>query len=227
MKPQNKGALVVGGLVKMVVGLALVGALLFLPAGTLAWSGGWRLLAILFVPILVLGIVLALFSPSLLAKRLSARESRSTQSLVVRLSGLVFVAGFVVAGLDFRWGWSTVSDGVIVTACVLFLLSYVLYAEVMRENEWLSRTIEVSDNQQVVSSGLYGIVRHPMYMATVGMFLSMPLILGSWWSLLVFLGYVPIIVVRTLDEERLLRKELGGYEEYCQKVRWRIIPFVW
>ena len=176
---------------------------------------------------LVLGIVLALFSPSLLAKRLSARESRSTQSIVVRLSGLVFIVGFVVAGLDFRWGWSTVSDGVIVTACVLFLLSYVLYAEVMRENEWLSRTIEVSDNQQVVSSGLYGIVRHPMYMATVVMFLSMPLILGSWWSLLVFVGYVPIIVVRTLDEERLLRKELGGYEEYCQRVRWRILPFVW
>lgn len=204
-----------------------MGALLFLPAGTLEWSGAWRLLAILFVPMLVLGIVLALFSPSLLAKRLDAKESRSTQNLVVRLSGLVFIVGFVVAGLDFRWGWSSVPNAVVMAACALFLLSYILYAEVLRENEWLSRTIEVRENQQVVSSGLYGVVRHPMYMATVVMFLSMPLILGSWWSLVAFLFYLPIIVTRTLDEERLLRQELGGYEEYCRKVRWRIIPFVW
>ena len=204
-----------------------MGALLFLPAGTLEWRGAWRLLAVLFGPMLVLGVVLAIFSPALLAKRLDAKESRSTQNLVVRLSGLVFIVGFVVAGLDFRWGWSSVPDAVVVAACALFLLSYILYAEVLRENEWLSRTIEVRENQQVVSSGLYGVVRHPMYMATVVMFLSMPLILGSWWSLVVFLFYLPIIATRTLDEERLLRQELGGYEEYCRKVRWRIIPFVW
>ena len=204
-----------------------MGALLFLPAGSLEWNGAWRLLAVLFGPMLVLGVVLAIFSPSLLAKRLDAKESRSTQNLVVRLSGLVFIVGFVVAGLDFRWGWSSVPDAVVVAACALFLLSYILYAEVLRENEWLSRTIEVRENQQVVSSGLYGVVRHPMYMATVVMFLSMPLILGSWWSLVVFLFYLPIIATRTLDEERLLRKELDGYEEYCQRVRWRILPFVW
>ena len=176
---------------------------------------------------LIMGVAMLAFSPELLARRLNAKESRSTQGSVVRLSGLVFVAGFVVAGLDYRFGWSEVSVVVVAVAVAIFLLSYGLYGEVMRENVWLSRTIEVSEGQSVVSSGLYGIVRHPMYFATLLMFLSMPLVLGSWWSFAVLLLYVPIIVIRTLDEERLLRKELAGYEEYCQKVRWRILPFVW
>lgn len=223
----SRGALALGGVVKLILGAVLMALLLFVPAGDWAWSGGWRLLVVLFAPMLIMGVAMLAFSPELLARRLNAKESRSTQGSVVRLSGLVFVAGFVVAGLDFRFGWSEVSDVVVAVAVAIFLLSYGLYGEVMRENVWLSRTIEVSEGQSVVSSGLYGIVRHPMYFATLLMFLSMPLVLGSWWSFAVLLFYVPIIVIRTLDEERLLRKELAGYEEYCQKVRWRILPFVW
>ena len=223
----SRGALALGGVVKLILGAVLMALLLFVPAGDWAWSGGWRLLAVLFTPMLIMGVAMLAFSPELLARRLNNKEGRSAQSLVVKLSGLVFVAGFVVAGLDYRFGWSEVSAVVVAIAVAIFLLSYGLYGEVMRENVWLSRTIEVSEGQSVVSSGLYGLVRHPMYFATLLMFLSMPLVLGSWWSFAVLLLYVPIIVIRTLDEERLLRKELAGYEEYCQKVRWRILPFVW
>ena len=227
MNKNSRGSLALGGLVKLLLGVVLMALLLFVPAGNWAWSGGWRLLAVLFVPMFLMGVVMLIFSPDLLARRLNAKEKRSAQSSVVRLSGLVFVAGFVVAGLDARYGWSEVSGVGVAVAVVLFLLSYVLYAEVLRENVWLSRTIEVSDGQSVVSTGLYGVVRHPMYFATLLMFLSMPLVLGSWWSFAVLLLYIPIIVTRTLDEERLLRKELNGYEEYCTKVRWRILPFIW
>ena len=227
MNKNNRGVLALGGLVKMLLGGTLMALLLFLPAGSWAWCGGWRLMGLLFVPMFLLGVVMLIASPELLARRLNAKEKRSTQGAVVRLSGLVFVVGFVVAGLDHRLGWSEVSDVAIVVASVLFVASYGLYGEVMRENVWLSRTIEVSQGQRVVSTGLYGVVRHPMYFATLLMFLSMPVVLGSWWSLAVFTFYIPIIVTRTLDEERLLRKELAGYEEYCTKVRWRILPFVW
>lgn len=227
IKKNSRGALALSGLVKLLFGAVLMALLLFVPAGSWAWCGGWRLLAVLFVPMLVMGVAMLAFSPELLARRLNNKESRSTQSMVVKLSGLVFVAGFVVAGLDARYGWSEVSGEVVTVAVVLFLLAYGLYAEVMRENVWLSRTIEISEGQSVVSTGLYGIVRHPMYFATLVMFLAMPLVLGSWWSFAVLLLYIPIIITRTLDEERLLRKELKGYEEYCTKVCWRIIPFIW
>lgn len=227
MTQNKRGTLALNGLAKMLLGGVLMALLLFLPAGSWVWCGGWRLIGLLFVPMLVLGVVMLITSPELLARRLNAKEKRSAQGTLVRLSGLVFVVGFVVAGLDHRFGWSEVSDVTVVVASVLFVASYGLYGEVMRENVWLSRTIEVSRGQEVLSTGLYGVVRHPMYFATLLLFLSMPVVLGSWWSLAVFAFYIPIIVTRTLDEERLLRKELTGYEEYCSKVRWRILPFVW
>ena len=215
------------GLIKYIAGLLLMALLLFLPAGSVYYSGGWLLLLSLFVPMFIFGVVLVVAAPELLAKRLNSKEKRDKQGAIVRLSGLMFVAGFVVAGLDFRYGWSAVPEAVVYSSVALFLLSYLLYAEVMRENAWLSRTIEVSENQKVVSTGLYGIVRHPMYTATVVLFLSMPLILGSWWAFGVFLLYIPMIVARIIDEERLLAAELDGYAEYCTQVRWRLLPFVW
>ena len=223
----GRGALVLGGLIKYIAGLLLLSLLIFLPAGTIAFKGGWLLIVSLFVPMFIFGVVLVVAAPELLAKRLNSKEKRNKQGTIVRLSGLMFVAGFVVAGLDFRYGWSAVPEAVVYSSVALFLLSYLLYAEVMRENAWLSRTIEVSENQKVVSTGLYGIVRHPMYTATVMLFLSMPLILGSWWAFGVFLLYIPMIVARIIDEERLLAVELDGYAEYCKCVRWRLLPFVW
>lgn len=227
MNRGGRGALVLGGLVKYIAGLLLLSLLIFLPAGTIAFKGGWLLIVSLFVPMFIFGVVLVVAAPELLAKRLNSKEKRDKQGAIVRLSGLMFVAGFVVAGLDFRYGWSAVPEAVVYSSVALFLLSYLLYAEVMRENAWLSRTIEVSENQKVVSTGLYGIVRHPMYTATVVLFLSMPLILGSWWAFGVFLLYIPMIVARIIDEERLLAAELDGYVEYCTHVRWRLLPFVW
>lgn len=220
-------ALAISALVKFVVGVAVVALLLLWPAGTIRYVGGWRLMAVLFVPVLIMGVMMLVFSPALLERRLKSKEQRAEQSVLIRLSGLMFVVGFVVAGLDFRFGWSVVPQCVIVIAMVVFVLSYLLFAEVARENEWLSRVVEVAEGQQVVTTGLYGIVRHPMYLATVLMFMAMPLVLGSWWALLPFGLYIPVIVSRTLDEERLLRKELAGYDDYCSNVRWRIIPFVW
>lgn len=223
----DKIALVFKGLAAYLAGVLVLGMLFFIPAGTILYEGGLRLMALLFVPMLLVGIVLFVCSPDLLARRLNAKEKRAKQSGVVRLSGLIFVAGFVVAGLDFRFGWSGVSPTITTIASVVFLVGYGLYMEVMRENVWLSRTVEVSEGQQVITTGLYGIVRHPMYLATLLMFLSMPLVLGSWWALMPLLCYIPIIVVRTLDEERLLCQELRGYTDYCQRVRWRLVPFVW
>lgn len=219
--------LLFSALTKFLGGVVLLALLLFVPAGNICYEGAWRLMLILFVPMLVLGVMLLVFAPELLRKRLSSREKRSTQSRVVKLSGLVFVASFVVAGLDYRFGWSDVGRTMEIVAMITFLIGYALYWEVMRENEWLSRTVEVSEGQRVVQTGLYGIVRHPMYLATLLMFLSMPLVLGSWWSFGLMLLYLPVIVARTIDEERLLCKELKGYEEYCQRIRWRIFPFVW
>lgn len=227
MAKSERLALAVSALVKFIVGVAAIAALLLWPAGTLHYAGGWRLMAVLFVPVFLMGVAMLIFSPSLLERRLKSKEQRAEQSILIRLSGLMFVVGFVVAGLDFRYGWSIVPQWVIITAMVVFVLSYLLFAEVARENEWLSRVVEVAEGQQVVSTGLYGIVRHPMYLASLMMFLAMPLVLGSWWALLPFGFYVPVIVSRTLDEERLLRRELAGYDDYCTKVRWRIIPFVW
>ena len=214
-------------LIKFACGLLLVGLLIFLPAGTLAYPCGWLFVGILFVPMLIAGFVMLAKSPAFLKKRLDAKEKQSTQKGVLAFSGLMFLVGFVVAGLDFRFGWSHMPTWVIIVAVALFLTAYALYAEVMRENAYLSRTIQVEDGQKVVDTGLYGIVRHPMYAATVLLFMMIPLVLGSWYALIVFAFYPVIIIVRLMDEEALLTKELPGYEAYKQKVRYRILPFVW
>lgn len=219
--------LLLNALVKFTCGLLLVGLLIFLPAGTIAFPGGWLLMGLLFAPMLIAGFVMYFKSPGFLAKRLDAKEKQGKQKGVLAFSGLMFIAGFVVAGLDFRFGWSTMPDWVTITAAVLFLASYALYAEVMRENAYLSRTIRVEEGQKVVDTGLYGIVRHPMYAVTILLFLMMPLVLGSWYALIAFLFYPAIIVVRLKDEEDLLTRELPGYEAYKQKVKYRIFPFVW
>ena len=214
-------------MVKFFCGVLLVGVLLFWPAGTLEFGKGWLLMGLLFVPMFAAGLVMLKKSPDFLAKRLDAKEKQSAQKGVLKLSGLMFVVGFAVAGLDYRFGWSRMPQWVTVAASVVFLGSYLLYAEVMRENAWLSRTIRVEEGQQVVTTGLYGIVRHPMYLATLTLFLSMPLVLGSWFALAVFCGYPVIIVIRLKDEEALLTRELPGYDAYKEKVRYRLIPFLW
>ncbi len=219
--------LLLNALLKFTCGLVLVGILIFWPAGTLDFGCGWLFVGLLFGPMLAAGFVMLAKTPDLLAKRLDAKEKQATQKGVVALSGLMFIAGFVVAGLDYRFGWSRMPVWVMVTASVLFLLAYALYAEVIRENAYLSRTIKVEEGQHVVDTGLYGIVRHPMYMATLLLFGAMPLVLGSWYALLVFAAYPAIIIVRLNDEEELLTRELPGYAEYKQKVKYRLIPFVW
>lgn len=210
-----------------ICGILWLGVCLFGSAGTLAYAGAWRLMGLLFIPMLLVGAALYVKSPALLAKRLNHRERQSGQKAVVALSGVMFIAAFVLAGLDHRFGWTQVPVWLVWAACALLVLGYALYAEVMRENAYLSRTIEVQANQQVVSTGLYGVVRHPMYAATLLLFLSMPLVLGSWVSFAVLLIYPVLIVCRIRGEEQLLRRDLPGYAEYCQQVRWRLIPFVW
>ena len=219
--------LLINALVKFFCGLMLVGLLIFLPAGTLAYTNGWLLVGLLFGPMLIAGFVMFFKFPAFLAKRLDVKEKQATQKGVVAFSGLMFIAGFVVAGLDFRFGWSKMPSAVIIIASVLFLAAYALYAEVMRENAYLSRTIKVEEGQKVVDTGLYGVVRHPMYMATILLFLMIPLVLGSWYALIVFAFYPAIIITRLKDEEELLTRELPGYAEYKQKVKYRIIPFIW
>lgn len=205
----------------------LVGALIFLPAGTFNYFGGWLLFGILFVPMFVAGIVMMFKNPSLLQKRLNAKEKEKEQSIVVKLSGLMFLLGFVTASLDFRFSWFPLPVGVSIGGAVLFLIAYAMYAEVLRENTYLSRTIEVQENQQVISTGLYGVVRHPMYSATLLLFLSMPFVLGSLISLAIFLAYPFIIAKRIKNEEEVLSRELTGYKEYKEKVKYRLIPFIW
>ena len=219
--------LLIEALVKFTCGLLLVGLLIFLPAGTIQYTYGWLFVGLLFVPMLIAGFVMLAKSPDFLKKRLDAKEKQATQKGVLGMAGLMFIAGFVVAGLDFRFGWSVMPRWVTIVASVLFLVSYALYAEVMRENAYLSRTIKVEEGQKVVDTGLYSIVRHPMYAVTILLFMVMPLVLGSWCALIPFAFYPAIIIVRLKDEEELLSKELPGYEEYKQKVKYRIIPFVW
>ena len=219
--------LLINALTKFTCGLLLVGLLLFLPAGTFAYPWGWLLVGLLFGPTLVAGFVMLFKSPDFLAKRLDAKEKQAAQKGVLAFSGLMFIAGFVVAGLDFRFGWSNVPTWVIITASVLFLFAYALYAEVMRENAYLSRTVKVEEGQKVVDTGLYGVVRHPMYAVTILLFLMMPLVLGSWYALIPFTFYPVIIIVRLRDEEKLLTRELPGYAAYKKKVKYRLIPFVW
>ena len=214
-------------LTKFVLGLLLIGLLLFLPAGTFDFWQAWLFIGVLFVPMFFAGIVLMIRQPELLRKRLDAKEQQHEQKWVVALSGLMFIAVFVVAGLNRRFGWYMLPDWAVYIATAIFLLAYAMYAEVMRENVWLSRTVEVQENQQVVSTGLYGIVRHPMYAATLLLFLSMPLVLASPWSFVIMLLYIPIIALRIRNEEQVLERELKGYTEYKQRVRYKVIPFIW
>ena len=219
--------LFLGAITKILLGVALVGLLIFLPAGTFFYYNGWLLMGILFVPMFFAGIVMMFKNPDLLRSRLNAKENSQEQSLVVKLSGLMFLAGFVVAGLGVRFHWYILPAGVVVGATVIFLIAYILYAEVLRENTYLSRTIEVQENQKVIDTGLYSIVRHPMYSVTLLLFLSMPIVLGSVYSFLIFLAYPFIIAKRIKHEEKFLEEELEGYREYKQKVKYRLIPFIW
>lgn len=219
--------LFIQALLKFSLGIVLVGLLVFLPAGTLNFFGGWLFMGVLFIPMFCAGIVMMLKNPSLLKKRLNAKEKENEQSLVVKLSGLMFIVGFVIAGLDYRFGWCVLPKSVSIAASIVFLIAYCLYAEVLRENTYLSRTIEVQENQKVVDTGLYGIVRHPMYAVTLLLFMSMPLVLGSVFSFLIFLAYPFIIAKRIRHEEEFLEKELDGYAEYKKKVKYRLIPFIW
>ncbi len=214
-------------IVKFLSGLLLVGFLLFLPAGTFAYPQAWLLIGILFLPMFVAGLVMMRRNPELLRKRLNAKEDQAEQKSVIFLSGLMFLAAFLLAGLNFRFGWLVLPTWVSWAAAVLFLLAYALYAEVLRENAYLSRTIEVQDNQKVIDTGLYGIVRHPMYMSTLILFLAMPLVLGSLISFVVMLAYLPIIAKRIRNEEQVLEEGLDGYREYKTRVRWKVIPFIW
>ena len=212
---------------KFTTGVILTFLLLFLPAGTFSYTNGWILICTLFVPMFIAGIVMLIKNPDLLRRRLSAKEKQKEQGVILKLSAIMFVAGFIIAGLDFRYDWSHVPKSVVITSLVIFLIAYLLYAEVMRENTYLSRTVEVQENQVVIDTGLYSIVRHPMYTSTLLLFLTMPIILGSWWSFAVFLPYPFIIAKRIRHEEEYLEKELVGYTEYKQKVRYKLIPFLW
>ena len=214
-------------ILKFVLGVALVGVLIFLPAGTLDYINGWLFMAILFVPMFVAGVIMMFVNPELLKKRLNAKEEQKEQDTVVKLSGLMFIAGFVVAGLGKRFGWYMLPMNAVIVFAAIFLVAYILYAEVLRENTYLSRTIEIQENQKVIDTGLYGIVRHPMYSVTLLLFLSMPLVLGSLYAFVIFLAYPFIIAKRIKNEENLLKKELAGYTEYTEKVKYRLIPFIW
>ena len=219
--------LFVQAIVKYLAGVVLLGLLIFLPAGTLRFPNGWLLMALLFIPMLGAGIVMMLRDPALLEKRLNAKEQQGEQKEVVLGSGLMFIAAFVLAGLNFRFGWLRLPDWAVWTASAIFLLAYLMWGEVLRENAWLSRTVEVQEGQRVVDHGLYGVVRHPMYSASVLLFLSMPLVLNSPLSFLVMLCYLPLSAKRIRNEEKLLKKELPGYEEYMERVKYRLIPFIW
>ena len=222
-----KARLIAQAIIKFSLGALLIGLMIFLPAGSIAFYNGWLLMAILFVPMFIAGVIMMVKNPSLLEKRLNAKEKEKDQDYVVKLSGIMFLAGFIVAGLNFRYKWHTIPTSVVIVATVVFILSYVLYAEVLRENTYLSRTIEIQENQKVIDTGLYGIVRHPMYLSTLFLFLSMPIVLGSVFSFIIFLAYPFIIAKRIKGEEKLLEKELPGYVEYKKKVKYRLIPFIW
>ena len=219
--------LFISAILKFSLGAVLVGLLIFLPAGTFAYFNGWLFMGILFIPMFLAGLVMMAKNPKLLQSRLDAKEKQKEQDLVVKLSGLMFLAGFIVAGLGVRFSWYMLPKPVVIASAVVFLIAYILYAEVLRENTYLSRTIEVQEGQKVIDTGLYGIVRHPMYSVTLLLFLSMPLVLGSIYSFVIFLAYPFIIAKRIKHEEEFLEKELNGYTEYKQKVKYRLIPFIW
>ena len=212
---------------KFTAGLLLFGILLFVPAGTVRYPNGWLLIAVLFVPMFIAGTVMVFRNPALLEKRLRAKEEETEQKAVVALSGLMFLGAFVAAGLSFRFQWFLLPDWAVVTGTVIFLLAYAAYAEVLRENAFLSRTIEVQENQKVIDTGLYGVVRHPMYMTTLFLFPSMGIILGSLLSFAILLLYIPIIAKRIQNEEKVLEKGLAGYTAYKARVKYKVIPFIW
>ena len=224
---QGSSKLFIQAITKFLAGLLLVSILVFLPAGTLAYWQAWLLIGILFIPMFIAGLVMMKKSPDLLRKRLNAKEEQDEQKTVILLSGLMFLAAFVLAGLNFRFGWIVLPGWVSYAAAAVFLAAYALYAEVLRENVYLSRTVEVQENQKVINTGLYGIVRHPMYMTTLLLFLSMPLVLGSPVSFLIMLLYIPIIAKRIRNEEQVLERGLDGYTEYKEQVRYKVIPFIW
>ena len=219
--------LMISAVTKFLICLVILGLLIFLPAGTMAFAQGWIFMAVLFVPMFIIGVVLALKSPELLRKRLNSKEQENTQKGVVISSMLMFLGGFITAGLSFRFGWLRLPMWVSVTAAVIFLIGYAMYAEVLRENEYLSRTVEVQEEQKVIDTGLYGVIRHPMYTATILMFCFAPLVLGSVISFVIFLAYPVIIVTRIGNEEKVLEQGLKGYSDYKKKVRYRLLPFVW
>lgn len=212
---------------KLLIGMLLIALLIFIPANTINFWNGWLLMGLLFIPITLVGIIMLFKAPDLLRKRLKTKETEKEQKAVVLYSGIMFLAGFIIAGLNYRYNWIPLPNCIVTIASILFIISYILYAEVLRENAYLSRTIEVQENQKVVDTGLYGIVRHPMYSATILMFLSMPLILGSLISFIIFLIYPIIIAKRIKNEEQVLEKDLQGYSEYKKKVKYRLIPFIW
>lgn len=214
-------------LLKYALGVVLVGILVFLPAGTVLYLNGWIFMGILFIPMFIVGIILMIKNPKLLKERLDSKEKQKEQSLIIKLSGLMFIVGFILAGLDYRFEWIILPRWISYIASLFFILSYVMYAEVLRENATLSRTIKVEENQKVVDTGLYGIVRHPQYSATIVLFLAMPLVLGSLVSFFVFLLYPILILCRLINEEKVLEKELEGYSEYKKRVKYRLIPFIW
>ena len=219
--------LVFQGAKKIILGLVVVGILLFVPAGTLDYPNGWLFIALLFIPILIIGTILMIKAPNLLEKRLNAKETEPEQKLMVSISALMFVSAFIVAGLNYRFNFNSLPDIVVIVAAIIFLLAYLMYVEVLRENEYLSRNIGVDKNQKVVDSGLYGIVRHPMYTSTIFLFLAMPLILGSIYSFVIMLIYPVLIEFRIRNEEKVLAQQLDGYIDYKRKVRYKIIPFLW
>ena len=212
---------------KFIIGLVIICILLFIPAGTLDYPNGWLFIALLFIPMFFAGIIMLFKSPDLLRRRLNAKEEEDEQKTVILLSGIIFLLAFILAGLNFRFGWFKLPTVVIIIASVIFLIAYIMYAEVLRENEYLSRTVEVSENQKVVDSGLYGLVRHPMYTSTIFLFLSMPLVLDSMLSFIVMLVYPIIIIFRIRNEEKVLENELAGYKEYKEKVKYKLIPYLW
>ena len=214
-------------IIKFLLGVLIIGLLLFIPAKTLDYWNGWLFMGLLFIPMFIVGIVMMKKKPDLLRKRLNAKEKQNEQKQVLLFSGLMFLIGFIIAGLNYRYKWIVMPNSVVVVSSAIFIIAYILYAEVLRENTYLSRTIEVQENQKVVDTGLYGIVRHPMYAATILLFLSMPLILGSIISFIIFLIYPFIISKRIKNEEKVLEKDLIGYAEYKRKVKYKIIPFIW
>ena len=214
-------------MIKFILGILITGILLFVPANTINYWNGWLLMVLLFVPMFIVGIIMMIKSPELLRKRLNVKEKENKQKQVVLLSGLMFLIGFVIAGLNYRYVWTTIPNYIVTISSVIFIIAYIIYAEVLRENAYLSRTVEVEENQKVIDTKMYGIVRHPMYAATVLMFLSMPLILGSIISFVIFLVYPFIINKRIENEEEMLEKELVGYSDYKKKVKYKMIPFIW